>query len=137
MSSRRNWKAAEDRRRISNQGAETISGLKFGSAADSTSEAEATNARRRTPQIAEAIIIDRWWKNRAHDAVYVRLAPFKEHTLVDIRVWVTPADGITRPAKGFSCTIKHLPRLVESLSKALARARTLGLLGDDGGTPNG
>lgn len=123
MSSRRNWKAAEDRRRIRNQGAETISGLTMGSSAGIASGSEPANARRRAPQIADPIIIDRWWKNRAHDAVYVRLAPFKEHMLVDIRVWVTPADGITRPGKGFSCTIKHLPRLVDSLSKAGPRSR--------------
>jgi len=129
-----NWKAAEDRRRIREHGAETVNGLTIGSSAR-LSNAEAgreLKTRRKAPQLTEPIIIDRWWKSRAHDAVYIRLAPFKEHSLVDIRVWVTsPADGITRPGKGFSCTIKHLPRLVDALTKTLSKARVLGLIADD------
>jgi hypothetical protein len=122
-----NWKATADRRRVHKQGAETVNGLAIGPAPGATPAAEPT-ARRRTPQIAEPVIIDRWWKNRAHDAVYVRLTPFKEHTLIDIRVWVTPADGITRPGKGFSCTVKHLSRLHAALGKAMAQAQALGLI---------
>src|SRR5712691_95499 len=97
-----------------------------------TTTSPATDSRK-APQLAEPVIIDRWWKNRAHDAVYVRLAPFKEHVLIDIRVWVTGSDGITKPSKGFSCTAKHLPRLHAALANALAKARELGLLLDDGG----
>jgi hypothetical protein len=131
MSARMNWKATADRRRMHKQGAETVNGLTIGPAPEATPAAEPTT-RRRTPQIAEPKIIDRWWKNRAHDAVYVRLAPFKEHTLIDIRVWVTsPTDGITRPGKGFCCTAKHLPRLHAALGKAMAEARALGLISDE------
>jgi Transcriptional Coactivator p15 (PC4) len=127
MSQRLNWKAAEDRRRVRKQGAETVNGAPlFNSPAPARTEA--TSTRRKAQHLSEPIIIDCWWKNRAHDAVYIRLAPFKEHTLIDIRVWVTPADGITRPGKGFSCTVKHLPRLVDALTKALAKAREHGLL---------
>jgi hypothetical protein len=130
--SRMNWKTAEDSRRMRRQGAETVGGLAIRPAAGSAPGSEPTNARRKAPPIAEPKIIDRWWKNRAHDAVYVRLTPFKEHTLIDIRVWVTPADGITRPGKGFSCTVKHLPRLHAALVKAMAEARALGLIDDEG-----
>jgi hypothetical protein len=131
MTARMNWKAPADRRRLHKQGAETVNGLVIGPAPSSVAPAVEVTTRRRIPQIAEPIIIDRWWKNRAHDAVYVRLAPFKEHMLIDVRVWVTPADGITRPGKGFSCTIKHLPRLVKSLCKALDKARELGMIDDE------
>jgi hypothetical protein len=127
MSQRMNWKASEDRRRIRERGAESVNGAaSFSSPAPARTEA--ATARRKAQHLSEPIMIDRWWKNRAHDAVYIRLAPYKEHVLIDIRVWVTPSNGITRPGKGFSCTAKHLPRLVDALTKALAKARELGLV---------
>jgi hypothetical protein len=122
---RLNWSAARHRSRIRDQGAKSIKG-----AATRAPDAEAGRPPKASP-LEAPIILDRWWKNRAHDAVYVRLAPFKEHTLIDIRVWETAADGITRPAKGFSCAAKHLPRLIAALNKASAKAKELGLLADD------
>ena len=124
-----NWNAANNRRRIHQHGAESINGARSAAAVSNPE-----SARRKAPQLAEPVIIDRWWKNRAHDAVYVRLTPFKEHVLIDLRTWVTdPADGITRPGKGFACTAKHLPRLHAALGKALAQARELGLIDDGAG----
>jgi hypothetical protein len=125
---RMNWKRAHDDRRIATHGTESINGARSAAAVS-----KPESARRKAPQLAEPVIIDRWWKNRAHDAVYVRLTPFKEHVLIDLRTWVTdPTDGITRPGKGFACTAKHLPRLHAAIGKALSQAIALGLIEDDG-----
>jgi hypothetical protein len=94
-------------------------------------DADQRTATARRPTLDGPIIIDRWWKNRAHDALYVRLAPYEGQSLLDIRVWITGSDGITKPTKGLSCRVKHLPRLHAALTLALAKARELGLLDDD------
>jgi hypothetical protein len=122
-----NWKGANDRRRMSRHGTEPIKGS---GVAQSTDQARKT--KRKASPLTEPIIIDRWWKNRAHDALYVRLAPYEGQSLLDIRVWITGSDGITKPTKGLSCRVKHLPRLHAALTKALAKAKSLGLLDDDG-----
>jgi len=122
MSGRMNWSAANRRRRVREHGAEPVE----------TQTSRHSSARPKGQQPSEPVIIDRWWKNRAHDAVYVRLAPFKNMTLIDIRVWETSrTDGITRPGKGFSARVQHLARLHEALGKALAKARDLGLVERD------
>jgi hypothetical protein len=114
-----NWSAANNRRRMSHRGSTPIG------------SGRVSNAKREALPLTEPIIIDRWWKNRAHDAVYVRLAPFKNMTLIDVRVWETgPSDGITRPGKGISVRVQHLARLHAALGKALAKARELGLIDD-------
>jgi hypothetical protein len=89
-------------------------------------------ARRKASPLTEAIVIDKWWRNRGGEAIYVRLAPYEGQTLIDIRTWFTDKEGISRPGKGFACRAKHLRQLVDALTKALARARDLGLLDDDG-----
>ena len=124
--SRMNWTAANNRRRVLQHGTESINGARSAAAVS-----KPESARCKAPQLAESIIIDRWWKNRAHDAVYVRLTPFKGHALIDIRTWFTDKEGISRPGKGFACRVKHLPRLVDALTKALAKARELGLIDND------
>jgi hypothetical protein len=38
---------------------------------------------------------------------------------------------VLKPGKGFAASIKHLPRLAAEITKALAKARELGLLVDE------
>ena len=84
------------------------------------------------PTLTAPVIIDRWWRNRGGDAVYVRLSSFKQHDLIDIRSWRADSQGISRPGKGIALAVKHLPRLHAAIGKALSRAIELGLLDDDG-----
>lgn len=128
---RMNWTATNNRRRIRDRGAETVNGAAFGGNSPSA-QPEARKAKCKASPLSEPIIIDRWWKNRAHDAIYVRLAPYEGQSLLDIRVWITGSDGITKPTKGLSCRVKHLPRLHAALTRALAKAHELGLIDDDG-----
>jgi Transcriptional Coactivator p15 (PC4) len=81
--------------------------------------------------LREPVDVDKWWKNRRGDVIRVRLSTFEDRNLVDLRTWFTAADGTLAPGKGFSSSIKHLPRLAEAFAKAAAKARELGLIGDD------
>lgn len=80
--------------------------------------------------LAEPVIIAKWWANRGGEAVYVRLSAYEGHNLIDVRKWRADAEGISRPGKGLALGIRHLPRLIAELTKAEAKARALGLLGD-------
>jgi hypothetical protein len=124
---RMNWKRVHDDRRIATYGSEDINGAP---AAPSASLPRRTS--RKAPPLAEPVKIDAWWRNRGGDAVYVRLSSFKEHNLIDIRSWRADSQGISQPGKGIALSIKHLPRLHAALTKALATARALGLIDDDG-----
>ena len=83
-----------------------------------------------TRPLDEPIIIRQWWKNRAGEAVRVTLSTYADRNLVDLRTWFT-ADGKLRPGKGFAADVRHLPRLVAALTKAVAKATELGLISAD------
>jgi hypothetical protein len=86
------------------------------------------------PTLAEPIIVARWWKNRAHDEARLELLTLEGTNILSLRTWHTnKTDGITRPGKGFACSVKHLPKLAEVFAKATQRARDLRLIDDDGG----
>ena len=78
----------------------------------------------------EGITVAQWWKNRRKEAVRVRLGSYEGHALVDVRTWFGE-EGKLKPGKGFAASVKHLPRLATEITKALAKARELGLI--DGG----
>jgi hypothetical protein len=125
-----NWNAANNRRRIHQHGAESIN-----SARSAAAVSKPDSARRKASPLTEAIVIDRWWRNRGGDAVYVRLSSFKERNLIDIRSWRADSQGISQPGKGIALAVKHLPRLHAAIGKALSRAIELGLIAtDDDGT---
>lgn len=88
------------------------------------------NSKIRTPHpgLAEPITIAQCWKNRRKDAVRIRISDYEGTILIDVRTWHGGADGKLKPGKGFCSQIKHLPRLAAELTKAMAKARELGLL---------
>jgi hypothetical protein len=69
------------------------------------------------PDFIEA---DRWQLNQ-----------FQGRNVFDLRTWYT-ADGRLKPGKGFAAEVRHLPRLAAAIAKAEAKARELGLVGDEG-----
>jgi transcriptional coactivator p15 (PC4) len=81
-------------------------------------------------KIPDPIVIAEWWKNRRKESIRVRLNEYEGHALIDVRTWYGE-NGKLKPGKGFCASIKHLPRLAAELTKALAKARELGLV-DDG-----
>ena len=80
------------------------------------------------PTLPEPLTIGEWWKNRSGVSIRVRLSTYEGHNLVDIRSWHPSDDGVLKPGKGFACTVKHLPKLIAVLTKAVAKARELGLI---------
>jgi hypothetical protein len=100
--------------------------------------AKATNApppdHRSRPTLAEPVIVSRFWKSRRRDiAVVIALGPYKEHNLISVREHVVGSDGIMRPStRGVSLVVRRLPELAAALDKALAKARELNLLPEDG-----
>jgi Transcriptional Coactivator p15 (PC4) len=80
--------------------------------------------------------IAKFWKSardrRAH--VRVELSEYEGHPLINVRVWETGSDGIDRPTKkGIALTVGKLPELHAAIGAALAKARELRLIDDDGG----
>jgi Transcriptional Coactivator p15 (PC4) len=83
--------------------------------------------------ISEPIIISRFWKNRSHDAVEVSLKSFEGMNLCDVRTYTMRDGGLVPTTKGISVVLPRLPDLARAINKALAKARELGLIDDEGG----
>jgi Transcriptional Coactivator p15 (PC4) len=86
------------------------------------------------PTLPEPVEIAKFWKNRRrNESVHVSLSEYEGHCLVNVRVYCTGTDGIDRPTqKGLAMQVLRLPELAAGIAKALAKARELGLLDDDG-----
>jgi hypothetical protein len=90
-----------------------------------------------TPTLSEPIVIAKWWKDRAGNAIQVRLSTYEGHNLIDVRTWHSGDDGVLRPTtKGIACSLKHLPTIIDALNAALRKADELGLI-DTGAPPLG
>jgi hypothetical protein len=88
------------------------------------------------PTLTEPVPIAKFWKSPRDRTAHVRveISTHKGFDLINIRVWETGTDGLDRPTtKGIALTIGKLPELHAAINKALAKAKELGLLGDDGG----
>ena len=81
----------------------------------------------------EPVIVHQFWKNRKHDAIVVSLSTYEGHNLVDVRQHFMTKEGKLAPTKmGLAMVVLRLPDLAQAITKALAKARELGLLADDG-----
>lgn len=89
---------------------------------------------KRRPQLDEPLVVSRFWKNRRHDAVVVSLSTYEGHNLVDIRIHAMDKAGKLVPTpKGVCMVVLRLPDLAKAVTKALEKARELGIV--DGGQP--
>jgi hypothetical protein len=76
----------------------------------------------------------KFWKNRKHDAVVISLSTYEGRNIIDVRQHFMTKDGRLQPTtKGLAMQVLRLPELAAGLTKALAKARELGLLDDDSG----
>lgn len=89
----------------------------------------------RRPTLAEPVVISKFWKNRRrNESVHVSLSDYEGHSLINVRVYATGTDGIDRPTpKGLAMVVGRLPELADAITKALAKARELGLIEDEAG----
>ena len=88
-----------------------------------------TNARRAA--LSEPVIVGEFWANRGGESVRVQLRNFEGRTLIDVRRHFSK-DGKLLPTKeGISITVARLPQLATAISRAMAKARELGLIANE------
>lgn len=81
------------------------------------------------PELAEPVVVDRFFSNRRKDVITTTLQSYKGHALVDVRKHVHDREGKVVPtAKGITMKVTRLPELGKAINKALEKARELGLL---------
>jgi hypothetical protein len=100
--------------------------------ADVTKTRDAPPQRRGHPTLAEPVTVARFWKNRAHDAIVVELSTFEGRNVLDVRTNVMSHGRLVPTTKGISIVVLRLPDLAKAVNKALAKAKELGLIPDDG-----
>jgi hypothetical protein len=85
-------------------------------------------------EYSEPIAQFRFFKNRRKDVIAVTLQEFtpqngKPLTVIDLRLYAINKAGQNRPTpRGVSMSVKRLRDLHDAVSKALAKAESLGLL---------
>jgi hypothetical protein len=121
-----NWAKANADARTRQRGSESINGAPAGRRPSSRSASAPPS-----PKLAAPVTVAEWWKNRRKESIRIRLSVYEDRPLIDIRTWFGGDDGVLKPGKGFAASIKHLPRLAAEITKALAKARELGLLVDE------
>lgn len=78
--------------------------------------------------MSDDTIIAEWQLNR-REHLRISIEQFNRIWLINIRKWFDADDGALRPGKhGIALGVKHLPQLADAITKALAAARTRGLV---------
>jgi Transcriptional Coactivator p15 (PC4) len=85
----------------------------------------------RRPTLTEPVEVAKFFKNRRKDVIVVSLSTFEGRNIVDVRQHFHNEKGRMRPTgKGVAMVVLRLPELHAAITKALAKARELGLLDD-------
>ena len=89
------------------------------------------NERLPSRTLDEPIEVAKFFKNRRKDVIVVSLSTYEGKNIVDVRQHYHNEQGQMRPTgKGVAMVVVRLPELVAAVTKALAKARELGLLDD-------
>lgn len=87
------------------------------------------------PSLPEPIVIARTWKS-ARDrkqSIVLTLKEYEGHAFLDLRIYDTNAEGQSVPTKkGLTVGMARLEEFAASVSKAVERAREIGLVRDGG-----
>jgi Transcriptional Coactivator p15 (PC4) len=86
----------------------------------------------RRPTLDEPVIVSQFWKNRRHDAIVISLSTYEGKNLVDLRMHAMKEGRLVPTPKGLAMVVLRLPDLAKAINKAVARAKELGLIDDDG-----
>jgi hypothetical protein len=78
--------------------------------------------------LPEPVEIAKFWKNRRHDAIVTTLSTFEGRNIVDVRTHTMNNGRLVPTTKGVAIVVLRLPELAKAITKALAKARELGLL---------
>ena len=71
------------------------------------------------------------WDRNAREVVRVALDQYQGRYTINLRVWYRDGDQLKPGRSGLTLALKHLPSLASGLSRALSRARALGLISND------
>jgi hypothetical protein len=80
--------------------------------------------------LPEPVAVDSFWRNRRHEAVVSTLSTFEGHNIFDVRVHAIKDGRLVPTPKGLAIVVLRLPELQKAVTKALQRARELGLIED-------
>jgi hypothetical protein len=83
------------------------------------------------PRLDEAVIVSSEWINRQHDALVVSLSTFNDINIVDVRKHSMSHGKLVPTPKGIAMKVTRLPDLLKAVTKAVKRARELGLIDDE------
>jgi hypothetical protein len=126
-----NWAKQASRTRMRQRGVESVSGARS-APSNQSPHGYGHSDRPPTPdrlRLTEPIIVAEFWANRHGESVRIQLREFKGLALLDIRKHYVAAGGKMLPTKkGLSIAIARLPDLAAAITKALGKARELGLL---------
>jgi hypothetical protein len=78
------------------------------------------------------LVVAEWPKNGRGEVLRVALDRYKKNPVIDCRTWWPDAEGVVRPGKGITVSVKHLSQLASALAEAERRAGELGLLNEGG-----
>jgi Transcriptional Coactivator p15 (PC4) len=84
------------------------------------------------PTLSEPVVVSRFWRSRAHDAIVTTLQTYEGHNLIDVRTHRMSQGRLVPTTQGISIVVLRLPELHKAITKALKTARDLGLIDDDG-----
>lgn len=130
---RRDFSKPAARDRMHRRGTESVAGRSTPPVGMRPSGRERSSAPAPAQETRTLAVVDKFWRDRSGRAVVVRLIEFNGHALIDLRTFYTADDGTLKPAKGFACNVRLLPRLARSIEKAVAKGRELNLISDKGG----
>jgi hypothetical protein len=69
------------------------------------------------------------WRNRGGESVRIEIREYQGCVILDLRIYFPDGKGVLKPSKkGLCFTIRKLPEFARGVSKALTRARELGLI---------
>ena len=82
--------------------------------------------------LPEPVAVDSFWRNRRHEAVVSTLSTYQGRNIFDVRVHAMKDGRLVPTPKGVAIVVLRLPELAKAVAKALAKARELGLIDDEG-----
>jgi hypothetical protein len=81
--------------------------------------------------LPEPVQVDSFWRNRRHEAVVSTLSTFEGRNIFDVRVHTMQNGKLVPTKKGVAIVVLRLPDMARAITKALAKARELGLIDDE------
>jgi hypothetical protein len=94
-----------------------------------TRKTDRTVERAASPLVGNPIVVAEFWKNRHGESIRATLVAYENRNCFDLRQYFVGHGGrMTPTTKGITIAVLRLPELAKACTKALSKARELGLL---------